>query len=97
MTNDGSQGLFDFDSGNTNGFENFRRQREARFAAIRREWGVPVGKRVRLKLRQIHSEFTGLLALAVEPQKIDRHQPLHLKIRHTPFTLAEIEHCTVLD
>ncbi|MCX6873402.1 MAG: hypothetical protein NTW21_06285 [Verrucomicrobia bacterium] len=94
---DDAQGLFDFDTGNTNGFDNWRRQREARLQSIRREWAVPVGKRVCLKLREFDHEFVGILMLAEEPQKIDRRLPLLLKIHNLPLGLADIEHCTVLD
>ncbi len=97
MDDDGTQGLFDFDSGNTNGFDNWRRQREARLQLIRNEWAVPVGRRVRLKLREFDHEFVGILMLAEEPPKIDRRLPLLLKIRNIPLGLADIEHCSLLD
>lgn len=97
MDDDGSQGLLDFDSGNTHGFDNWRKQRETRLQLIRREWGVPVGKRVRLKLREFDHEFVGVLMLAEEPRAIDRRQPLLLKIRNVSLGLADIEHCAMLD
>ena len=97
MADEGSQGLFDFDSGNANGFDNWRQQREERLRLIRNEWGVPVGRRVCLKLREFDHEFTGILMLAEEPLKLDRHLPLLLKIRNIPLTLADIEHCSLLD
>ena len=97
MSEDGSQGLLDFDSGNTNGFDNWCQQREERLQSVRREWGVPVGRRVRLKLREFNQEFTGILMLVEEPLKIDRRLPLLLRIRNIPFTQADIEHCSTLD
>ncbi|MEI7909732.1 MAG: hypothetical protein WCK77_08875 [Verrucomicrobiota bacterium] len=97
MNDEDSQGLLDFDAGNTNGFDNWRQQREARLLLIRREWGVPVGRRVCLKLREFDHEFTGILMLAEEPPKIDRRLPLLLKIRNIPLGLGDIEHCALLD
>ena len=97
MNEDGLQGLLDFDSGNTNGFDNWRQQREERLRTVRSEWRVPVGRRVRLKLREFNQEFTGILMLVEEPLKIDRRLPLLLRIRNNPFTQADIEHCTTLD
>jgi len=97
MDDDGSQGVLDFNSGNTRGFDNWHQQREERLQLIRREWGVPVGRRVRLKLREFDHEFTGILMLAEEPSKIDRRLPLLLKIRNIPVGPADIEHWTALD
>ena len=97
MDDEGFQGMLDFESGNTNGFDNWRQQREARLQLIRHEWGVPVGRRVCLKLREFDHEFTGVLRLAEEPTKIDRRLPLLLKIRNVPLGIADIEHCTLLD
>jgi len=97
MDDDGSQGVLDFDSGNTDGFDNWRLQREEHLQLIRSEWGVPVGRRVRLKLREFDHEFTGILMLAEEPTKIDRRLPLSLKIRNIPVGPVDIEHWTALD
>ena len=70
------QGIFDFESGCANGYENWRKQQEARLAAIRLEWGLPVGRRVRLCLRNVDNEFEGLLELVEPPAAIDRRFPL---------------------
>jgi len=97
MDDEGSQGVLDFNAGNTHGFDNWRLQREERLQLIRGEWGVPVGRRVRLKLREFDSEFTGILMLADEPPTIDRRLPLSLKIRNIPVGPSDIEHWTALD
>jgi len=97
MDDEGSQGLLDFDSGNTNGFDNWCLQREERLEQIRSEWGVPAGQRVRLKLREFDHEFTGILMLAEEPQKIDRRLPLLLKIRNISLCPRDIEYYSLLD
>ena len=36
------QGLFDFESGSMNGYQNWRRQQEERLQATRNEWRLPV-------------------------------------------------------
>lgn len=91
------QGVFDFESGNPDGFENWRRQQEARLDAIRREWCVPVGRKVRIRLYDIDGEFTGKLQLAEHPVTIDRHAPLHLKVDHIDFFVPDVEQCTVVE
>ena len=89
------QGVFDFDSGNADGVANWRREREARLAAIRREWGVPVGRRVRLRLQNVDGEFEGRLQLAHQPEAIDRHLPLRLRLGTMDFLASDIEQCVV--
>lgn len=96
--NDGSvQGVFDFESGNTDGFENWRRQQEARLDVIRKEWCVPVGRRVRIRLRNIDGEFEGKLELVQHPVTIDRRIPLHLRVDRVDVFLTDIEQCVVLE
>ena len=97
MDDDSTQGLLDFDTGNGNGFDNWRRQRDARLQLIRNEWAVPVGQRVSLKLREFDHEFVGILMVAEEPQAIDRHLPLSLRIHNICLSLDDIEHCSVLE
>jgi hypothetical protein len=91
------QGMLDFESGNPDGIENWRRQREARLEAVRREWSLPVGRRVRVRLRNIDGDFVGMLRLAEEPAAIDRRVPLRLRIDQMDFTVPEIERCALLD
>lgn len=91
------QGVFDFESGNADGFANWRRQQEALLDAIRREWLLPVGRRVRIRLRNIDSEFEGRLELVEKPTKIDRRQPLHLRVDRVDVFIPDIEQCIVLD
>ncbi len=91
------QGILDFDTGNQDGFENWRREQEARLDAIRREWGLPVGLRVRIRLRNIDGDFEGTLRLSEPPSRIDRRAPLRLKIDNITFSFVEIEKCVVID
>jgi hypothetical protein len=91
------QGVFDFESGNVDGFENWRCQQEARLDAIRKEWSVPVGRRVRIRLRNIDGDFEGKLELVQHPVTIDRRVPLHLRIDRVDVFVPDIEQCIILD
>jgi len=91
------QCLFDFESGNMNGYENWRRQQEERLQAIRNEWGLPVRRRVRLRLKNIDGEFEGVLRLADHPLTVDSRLPLHLRIDNLDVFPDDIEQCVVID
>lgn len=92
-----NQGVFDFESGNTDGFENWRRQQEERLEAIRNEWGLPIGRRVRMQLVSIRGELEGRLRLREMPVSIDRRIPLRLRVDEIDVTLSDIEHCTLIE
>ena len=91
------QGMLDFESGNANGYENWLREQEAHLDAIRREWSVPLGRRVRIQLRDIDQDFEGKLELFAQPDSIDRGVPLQLRIGRVDFASTDIERCVVLD
>jgi len=94
---DSVQGLFDFESGNMNGYENWRRHQEERLQAIRNEWGLPVRPRVRLRLKNIDGEFEGVLRLVDQPLTIDSRLPLHLRIDSLDVFPDDIEQCVVIN
>ncbi len=91
------QGVFDFETGHADGLENWRRQQEARLEAVRREWSVPVGRRVRLRLRNIDGDFVGTLRLVEQPVTLDRRVPLRLRLDRMDVPIPDIEQCIVLD
>jgi len=91
------QGVFDFESGNSNGFKNWQVEVEKKLVAIRREWCLPVGKRVRVKLKNIDYEFEGVLKLVEYPDKIDKKIPLHLSIEKVDIFPADIEKLSVVN
>lgn len=64
---------------------------------IRREWCLPIGFRVRVVLRDIDDDETGVLRVATFPQDIDRRRSLHLRIGRREFHSDEIEQCARLD
>ncbi len=69
------------------------KQQEAvlRISAV---WGIPLNLPVRLRLCGIDREFTGCLALAEMPARLDRRQPLKLKLGRHVFDSTEIEACS---
>lgn len=93
---DAIQGLFDFESGNMNGYENWRREQEQRLQAIRNEWRLPVRRRVRLRLKNIDGDFEGVLRLVDQPLTIDRRLPVHLRIDNLDVFPDDIEQCVVI-
>jgi hypothetical protein len=60
-------------------------------------WGLPLNRRVRLKLINIDSEFVGKLTLAEFPLSLDRRRPLLLRLPPLQFSSTEIEWCAVVD
>ncbi len=93
---DAVQGIFDFETGRADGIENWRRDREVFLTSVREEWGLPVGRRVRVTLIGIDREIEGLLELAGHPKAIDRRMVLEMRIAGAAFSSAEIESCRVI-
>ncbi|MCP5521208.1 MAG: hypothetical protein H7A46_06635 [Verrucomicrobiales bacterium] len=91
------QGIFDFEAGNPDGFANWRREQEAWRAAVREEWKLPVGRRVRVRLVGMDREIEGELVLRTHPRVIDHRQTLDLGIGNHAFSSEEIESLTRLD
>lgn len=89
------QCIFDFDTGNQDGYENFQREQEEKNQRIRDVWKVPVGKPVRITLKGVPGSFEGKLTVAEQPEEFKRSIPLHLKIGKTGFYHNEIESCLV--
>ena len=90
------QGIFDFDTGHANGFANWEREQQHRVQAIKEEWALPIGRRVRLGLKNIDGEFEGKLELAEFPVSIDRRVPLRLRIAGVEGWSPDIERCVVI-
>ena len=92
-----AQGTFDFESGNMDGFANWRRQQEARLEAIRWEWSLPISRPVTVRLKDIDDDFVGTLTLVEQPLTIDRRLPLRLRIGRVEFFSPDIEQCVLMD
>ncbi|HUF62163.1 MAG TPA: hypothetical protein VMN36_08825 [Verrucomicrobiales bacterium] len=92
-----AQGVFDFESGHLDGFANWRREQESRLEAIREEWGLPVGRKVRIRLHTMDGELEGMLRLATMPVSVDRRIPLRLRLGRVDLTPPDIESWVVID
>ncbi len=92
-----AQGVFDFETGHLDGLANWRREQEARLEAIREEWGLPVGRKVRIRLRTMDGELEGMLRLVVMPVSVDRRIPLRLRVGRVDLTEPDIESWIVVE
>jgi hypothetical protein len=90
------QCIFDFETGNQDGLENWRREREAMDRRIRDVWKVPLGRAVRMTLRNVPGSFEGKLTVAQQPNEFNRHIPLQLKLGRMVFAHQEIESCSII-
>jgi len=97
MQNDMQQLDLDFQNPMGNGYKNWQWDREEAVKRIAETWGLPLNRRVRLKVVNIDSEFEGKLCLAEMPITIDRRRPLTLRLAPLEFSSCEIEHCTVIE
>ncbi len=97
MENETIQGIFDFETGNPDGYANWQREQDERLARIRFIWCLPVGRQVLIRLYNNPNEFEGKLNLAEPPVEFNRRAPLHLKIGKLGFYNSEIESCTVIE
>ncbi len=67
---------------------------------IGREWGLPVGERVRVSFRHGENfpELLGRLEVAVAPElPFNRHRPLLLRVNGYEFAHTAITRCVVAD
>jgi hypothetical protein len=87
------QGELDFWSGNNAGYERWQQEQEARLAEVRRDFGLPIGRQVRVKLRDFDRELTGRLGLVEFPLNSARGRPPLLRVSGVEFSSAEIDYC----
>lgn len=76
------------------GYASWQWDRQEAVRQISAVWGIPLNQPVRLRLCGIDREFTGCLSLAELPAKLDRRQPLKLKMGRHVFDSTEIETCS---
>jgi len=76
------------------GYANWQWERAEAVRQISALWGIPLNQPVRIRLCGIDREFTGCLALAEMPAKLDRKLPLKLKMGRHVFESSEIEACS---
>ena len=97
MTEEVQQLELDFHGPVGEGYANWQWDREQAVKRIAETWGLPLNRRVRLKLAGIDSEFEGKLSLVERPVSIDRRRPLTLCLPPLVFPNLEIERCTVIE
>ena len=97
MPPDSTQLELDFHAPVGRGYANCQWDQQQAIKQIAETWGLPVSKRVRLKLANIDSEFEGKLRLAEVPVTIDRRRPFALRVAPLEFSSLEIESCIVIE
>lgn len=94
---DNNEQLFlDFAAPVADGYAIWQWQHTEAVKRIAETWGLPINRRVRLKLANIDSEFEGELRLAEIPLTLNRKRPLALKLAPLTFSSLEIERCTMI-
>lgn len=95
--NEKEQGIFDFDSGNLDGYKNLQREQEHRLQSVRKKSGLPVGRWVELMLKGHAGCIVGKLELRSYPNADDGRGELELQINKIAIKPADIESCVMLD
>ena len=85
------QGEFNFDaSGSEAGWRRWREELEEKKRAFESRWGVILGKRVSVSLRNHAKPVSGLIEW-IEPPSAHRDQPPRFRLRGLEFGPDEIE------
>ncbi|MCU0780220.1 MAG: hypothetical protein MUF04_03850 [Akkermansiaceae bacterium] len=85
------QGEFNFDAkGTEEGFRRWRDDLDEKKRAFESRWGVVLGRRVRVQLRDHLKPLVGTLELVSAPRST-RDAPPRFRMRGIEFGLAEIE------
>ncbi len=82
--------------GDAAGYEAWRRERDGVAARAAERWGLPIGRRVRLTLKQLDRDIEGRLLLAEPPPAAGPPRPLLLRAGGIEFRSDEILSCVVL-
>ena len=94
MTHNPSEQLqLDFGAPAADGVAIWQWERQATLDRLSRDYGLPLGQRVRLRRANIDGEFVGKLELASLPTTTDRRQPLQLRLDRMIFSSHEVEYC----
>ena len=87
---------FDFKDSVVNGYKYWECDQKKIFKEISKTWGLPINRKVRLKLFDIDSEFEGILSLDEFPVSLNKSHPLSLRLPPLVFSSLEIEQCMVI-
>jgi hypothetical protein len=88
---------FDFGRGDPSGHDKWQQERADQLDRIRRKLGLPINRRVRVRLRDIDGEFCGMLTLVELPLDLQKARQQRLRVGDFEFTAAEIESCVCDD
>jgi len=95
---DFDQGCFNFEAkGDESGYQRWQEELDARKRAFETRWGVILGRRVQLELRDHKRPLTGIIHLTPDPTRpAGESQPI-FRIGSIPFSPSEIESLVALD
>ena len=88
---------FDFGAPAEDGYAAWQWERKAYGQKIAKAKGLPIGKKVSLKLYGIDYEFTGVLEVARLPVVWDASLDVELRLAKKTFLNTDIERCVVID
>ena len=91
--NESVQVELDFGRGDPAGYAKWQLQRAEWLDRIRREFGLPINRRVRVRLRDFGGEFCGLLTLVELPLNLREAHHQRLRVGNFEFAASEIESC----
>ncbi len=75
------------------GYAHWLWDREKAVRRVSEVWGLPIRRKVRVRLSGIDREFTDMMRLAAMPKKQDRRERLSLRMGRHVFQSSEIEAC----
>ena len=85
------QGEFNFEAeGSEAGWRRWREELDEKRRAFEARWGVVLGRRVKVWLKDHAKPLSGMLEW-VEPPKTERHAPPRFRLRGLEFGVGEIE------
>jgi hypothetical protein len=88
---DMNQGEFDFDAQGTNaGWEKWREQIDQRKRAFEQRWGIILGKRVKITLRDFEHPFTGIITIEQASSKSSPSLRPLFRVGHVTFHHEDI-------
>jgi hypothetical protein len=92
-----AQGELDFGRGNSVGYMLRKQEQAAWLARIQRESGLPVGRSVRVKLRDFDHEIAGRLGLVELPLSTTGACHVRFRVGSFEFGADELEYCVRTD
>jgi len=88
-----TQGELDFDGKDAAGYARWQQEQAAWLTRLRREYGFPLGRKVRVKLRDFDREIQGRLGLVELPLQPATSRRVKFRVATFEFEPEEIEYC----